>query len=92
MKLAEDNLQVVRDYLDVELRWGVVLGPFLRQEVSEVHISRFGVIPKSSQPGKWQLIIDLSYPEGKSVNDGISPKLCSLHYVKWMMWPGRWYS
>ena len=51
MKSAEDNPQVVRDYLDSELRRGVVLGPFLRQEVSEVHISRFGVIPKSSQPG-----------------------------------------
>ena len=28
------------------------------------------------QPGKWQLIVDLSYPAGSSVNDGIEPKLC----------------
>ena len=84
MKSAEDNPHVVTDFMDAELRRGVVLGPFRRQEVSEVHISRFGVIPKSSRPGKWRLIVDLSYPEGKSVNvnDGISPELCSLHYVK----------
>lgn len=82
MKSAEDNPQVVRDYLEAELRRGVVLGPFLREEMSQVHTSRFGVIPKSSQPGKWRLIVDLSYPDGKSVNDGISPELCSLHYVK----------
>ena len=41
--------------------------PFDRSEVPEVHLNRFGVIPKSSQPGKWRLIVDLSHPEGKSV-------------------------
>lgn len=44
-------------------------------------MSRFGVIPKSHQPGKWRLIVDLSYPEGKSVNDGIDPNLMSLNYA-----------
>ena len=38
--------------------------------------------PKVSQPGKWRLIVDPSHPEGKSVNDGISPELCSLHYAR----------
>ena len=37
-----------------------------------VMISRFGVIPKSGQPGKWRLIVDLSAPSLASVNDGIS--------------------
>ena len=41
---------------------------------------RFGVIPKSSQPGKWRLIIDLSHPEGGCVNEGIQADLCSLVY------------
>ena len=36
-----------------------------------VHISPFGVIPKS-EPGKWRLIVDLSSPCGNSVNDGIN--------------------
>lgn len=82
MQSAVDNQQVVRDYLAAEMRRGVVLGPFVRAEVPGVHLSRFGVIPKSSQPGKWRLIVDLSYPAGRSVNDGISPELCSLRYVR----------
>ena len=39
------------------------------------------MIPKPHQPGKWQLIVDLSHPKGNSVNDGIPPELCSLRYV-----------
>eukprot|EP00731_Ephydatia_muelleri_P006555 Em0003g803a len=45
-----------------------------------VHVSRFGVIPKGSS-GKWRLILDLSSPEGASVNDGIDSGLCSLEYA-----------
>ena len=41
----------------------------------------YGLISKLGQPGKWRLIVDLSYPAGRSVNDGISPELCSLQYV-----------
>ena len=40
------------------------------------------VIPKPHQPGKWRLIVDLSSPRGKSVNDGIDPLLCSLSYAR----------
>ncbi len=47
-----------------------------------MHTSPFGVIPKKSKPGKWRLIIDLSSPEGHSVNDGIDRELCSMAYVK----------
>ena len=46
-----------------------------------VHCSPFGVIPKSGKPGKWRLILDLSAPEGLSVNDGIPKELCSLWYM-----------
>ena len=45
-----------------------------------VHINRMGAVPKST-PGKYRLIVDLSHPEGQSVNDGISDALCSLTYV-----------
>ena len=38
------------------------------------------MIPKSTA-GKWRLILDLSWPDGHSVNDGIDPDLCSLSYV-----------
>ena len=44
-------------------------------------MSRFGVIPKPHQPGKWRLIVDLSHPKGRSMNDGIEAELCSLRYT-----------
>ena len=57
-----------------------ILGPFNPAEYPQIHTSRFGVIPKST-PGKWRLIVDMSSPEGNSVNDGIHESLCSLSYV-----------
>jgi len=87
LKSARSNLegarqrpQVVDNYLLSEVSIGQVVGPFLPRAVPHVHISRFGVIPKS-QPGKWRLIVDLSHPKGHSVNDSISKSLCSLKYV-----------
>ena len=65
-----------------EIRKGRVIGPFPKGSVSPpAHISRFGVIPKSSQPDKWRLIIDLSHPCKRSVNDGIPKHLCSMSYI-----------
>ena len=58
---------------------GRVIGPLDLDAWPDVHISRFGVIPKSS--GGWRLILDLSAPEGASVNDGVDADLCSLSYV-----------
>ncbi len=40
------------------------------------------MIPKKHQPGKYRLIVDLSSPAGKSVNDGIAKEVCSLSYTK----------
>ena len=39
------------------------------------------MIPKKNQPGKWRLIVDLSSPQGSSVNDYIDQQLSSLTYV-----------
>ena len=64
---------VVNDYLQNEITAGRVVGPFPAKSLPEVHISRFGVIPKNHHPDKWRLIVDLSYPSGHSVNDG-TPK------------------
>ena len=68
-------------HLEDECKKGRVAGPFNVTQMQGVHISRFGVIPKKSQPGKWRLIVDLSHPKGASINDGISPTLCSLSYA-----------
>ena len=75
-----EHPEVVDNYLANECKLGRVLGPWLTPPPCPIHISRFGVIPKKSQPGKWRLIVDLSFPEGASVNDGIPPSYCSLRY------------
>ena len=58
-----------------------MLGPFPPGLYPSLHISRFGVIPKGHKTRKWRLIIDLSFPKGQSVNDGIEPALCTLSYT-----------
>ena len=80
IKSAMDNPQVIAQYVESECRAGRVVGPLSMEEFPFVHISRFGVIPKSA-PGKWRLIVDMSSPEGGSVNDGIQETMCSLSYA-----------
>ena len=57
-----------------------IVGPFPLTLGPDIHISRFGVIPKSHQISKWRLILDLSFPKRKSVNDRLLKDHCSLHY------------
>ncbi len=80
MSSALEHHEVVREYLAEECREGRLVGPLPVEAVPEVWVSRFGVIPKG-YTGRWRLIIDLSSPEGVSINHGIDPKLCSLSYV-----------
>ena len=80
MLSAVQKPEVVREYLVKECVEGRVMGPLEPTQFPRVQISRFGVIPKGSS-GKWRLIVDLSSPEGHSVNDGIDSELCSLKYV-----------
>ena len=71
---------VVDEYLANELKESRIAGPFKKGSIPDAHVSRFGVIPKKSS-GKWQLIVDLSHPQGSSVNDAIPKELCSLTYI-----------
>ena len=67
-------------YLAKECVEGQVLGLFDEHLLLQLNISRLGVVPKHS-PGQWHIIVDLSSPEGRSINDRISKDLCSLSYV-----------
>ena len=78
---ATAHPDVVDKYLHHELLLRRMSGPYPTLACSDVHISRFGVIPKNHQPNKWRLITDLLHPAGSSINDGIPPALCSLSYV-----------
>ena len=76
---ASNHKEVVTDYLMKECSLGRIVKP-VGSEAHKVHTSPFGVIPKKSS-GKWRLIVDLSSPRGKSVNDAIDEELASLSYV-----------
>ena len=76
-----DHPEVVDEYLHAEILQGRVVGPFPMDSLPGSHISRFGVIPKGHQTNKWRLIVDLSYPRGFSVNDGIPKFLCLMKHI-----------
>ena len=72
---------MIDSYLQSEVSFGSAAGPFPAPPFPSLHISHFGVIPKNNQPGKWHLILDLSSPEGQSVNDGVSKPPFTVQYV-----------
>ena len=78
---AIEHPKIVEEYLAAEISQNRVAGPFIKNSITNVHINRFGVIPKGHQSNKWRLIVDLSHSVGYSVNDGISKQLCSLKYI-----------
>ena len=76
MHSAKEHPEPVDGYVQEELRTGRLI-----ENTPGVHVSRFGVIPKPHQPGKWRLITDLSSPKGESVNDGVDRQWCSVSYA-----------
>ena len=76
-------MEIVSKYLAMEMAGQCVEGPVPPPPsvVPNAHISQFEVIPKSHQPNKWRLIVDLSHPHGNSVNDGVQKDLCSMAYI-----------
>ena len=81
MPSASLQPSVIDQYLLTELDKGRVAGPFAIAPIPNLHVSRFGIIPKKYQPGKKRLILDLSSPLGHSVNDGIpkEPLFSAVH-------------
>ena len=80
---AEEQEEVVEAYVEAEQTQGRIRLAGTPTEAQEmgIHCSPFGVIPKKHKPGKYRLILNLSAPEGNSVNDGIDRELASLSYV-----------
>ncbi len=70
----------VQNNLAKEVSLGRVFGPTSVPALENVQLSRFGVIPKKD--GGWRLILDLSFPCGHSVNDGINKEEFTLTYSK----------
>ena len=66
--LATAHRSVVSKYIKSEVELGRI-----------VYIAIFNtLIPKPHQVSKWQLIVDLSYPRGYSVNAGILEELAFI--------------
>ena len=80
---ALDHSEIVSAYIEEELgqRNIGLVGRLEDAKHLDIHISPLGAIPKKGRPGKWRLILDLSSPEGLSINDGIAKEDCSFHYA-----------
>ena len=83
-KRIKDNLRsplkhsdIVRKYIAEECAEGRLLGPILAIVGPSKPVWGYPQVLTC----KWRLILDLSSPEGHSVNNGINPELCSLSYV-----------
>ena len=75
------NPSVVENHIATEVSAGRLVGPVAGPLTPLVHVSPLGLVPKSHQFDRWRMIVDLSFPHGNSVNDGIPPELCSLAYA-----------
>ena len=62
----------VTHYVQTELAHGALLGPFTGPPVIDVHLSPLMTKRKKDSPHR-RVIVDLSFPQGGSVNDGIHP-------------------
>ena len=76
---ARAHSQVVDEFLQQQVAAGFMIGPLEPQECSGVVTSSVGVVPKST-PGKFRVIVDLSRPEGASVNDQLLRELTHVAY------------
>ena len=80
MRSAFQCKKNIDKFLASECAAGRILGPFESRYVQMVHLNQLWEVPKG-KPGKYRFIVDLSYPSGGSVNDGIAGSMCSLSSV-----------
>ena len=80
MQSAGERPSMIDTFLATKLAVERVLGLVDPGLAGSIQVNRFGLV-KGQEPDKWRLIVDLSFPGGSSVNDGIGPELCMLHYT-----------
>jgi hypothetical protein len=73
------NGKAVREKLTKTFLLGRISGPFLTPPFPTFRSSPLALIPKSV-PGEYRLILNLSYPPEKSVNDFIDKEYCTVRY------------
>ena len=80
LKSAFKHEEVLRAKIEEELQTGRYVGPFNEPPLKNLTISPLGVEPKKDK-NKYRVITHLSYPEGSSINDGISKEDSSVKYA-----------
>lgn len=75
-KFKEATLKNFKDDVDR----GRMMGPFSSPPLPNFVVSPLGAFQRK-RSGKVRIIHDLSWPPGRSVNDGIDPDQCSLQYM-----------
>ena len=71
--------EVITNKIEKELLLGRVKGPFSTKPFSVFHCSPLGLVEKK-QPGEFRMIHHLSFPDGKSINDGIPTEESFVQY------------
>ena len=62
----------ITNYINTELKEGAIMGPFtLSPFTNRIGVSPLSTRPKRNSQNKIRIIMDLSFPPGRSVNDGI---------------------
>ena len=79
LKSALEHTQVIDEELRKECLASRILGPFSSRPIQNLKCSGLGAVPKKG--GKWRMILYLSAPLGKSINDHISKEDFSLYYT-----------
>ena len=69
-KSAVDHPEHVQAYIDEEMKHGAIIGPFQSHPIAHAHFSPFMTRDKPDSKNR-RVIIDLSWPHGHSVNDGV---------------------
>ena len=60
---------------------GRIAGPFNERPFANLRLSPIGVVKKKPPSTGWWLIQHLSFPIGRSVNDGIDPVFSTVQYT-----------
>ena len=76
---AYQHPNIIQAELQKELDAGRVQGPFPARPMPSLHCSGLGVVPKKGN--KWRMILHLSAPPNRSINDFISKEEFSLQYT-----------
>lgn len=78
-KSTREHPEIVQEYINSGLSTHRILGPFLHPPLPQFKTSPLGVVPKS-EPNKYRIIHDLSFPAQDSVNSNIPKEYSEVHY------------